>query len=64
MSCKFCEKIDHINDVEKNAQHSNCFLFKDSVSNAGFGMCIDGVIYGIGINFCPNCGRKLLEDNT
>lgn len=62
MSCKFCEKIEHINDVEKAVKHSDCFLFRDSASNVGFGVRVDDVTYGTGIDFCPYCGRKLAEE--
>ena len=62
MSCEFCTNIKHINDIEKSMKHSDCFLFKDSVSNVGFGMRVDGVAYATRIDFCPSCGRKLMEE--
>ena len=62
MMCEFCKEIVFIGQAEKNMKHSECCLFKDSVLNIGFGICINGVVYGTSIDFCPYCGRKLLEE--
>lgn len=59
MDCEFCEKIIDINDVDKLMQHSECCLFKDSVTNVGIGIYIGDELYGMAINYCPICGRKL-----
>lgn len=61
--CEFCEDIAMDNDEYYGKRYDGGdFIFKDE---NGFGLLIDtgdsGRLGYIKVNFCPICGRKLVE---
>ena len=63
--CEFCEDITTNNDEYMKKRYAGGdFICKDE---NGFGILIDtgdsGCLGYIKINYCPMCGRKLVEDD-
>ena len=62
--CEFCKDIATTDDEYMEKRYSGGdFIFKDE---NGFGVLIDtgdsGCLGYIKINYCPICGRKLVEE--
>ena len=62
MSCDFCKEIVDFNEAEKSMKHGECAIIKDFVDSIGLGMYFDRSLYYLPIKYCPECGRKLVEE--
>lgn len=70
MGCEYCNLIPSMDgsfyfgkDLPLEENNSCMYIFKDEESN--FGLCYkdyEDDEHDLCINFCPICGRKLMED--
>ena len=65
--CKFCKQLEQVKDTDRYYSKPNCkteyksaFLTYNYYKEYPTGTCTYG---GYELNFCPECGKKINENN-